>query len=51
MADSPRQQPTRGFFSGEDALRQMPCITADYDRSFEAKVSNLLELGRSYLGV
>ncbi|QZY00433.1 GAF domain-containing sensor histidine kinase [Halobaculum rubrum] len=33
------------------AIRRMYRITADYERSFETKVSDLLELGRAYLGV
>ncbi|QZP36898.1 GAF domain-containing sensor histidine kinase [Halobaculum magnesiiphilum] len=33
------------------AVRRMYRITADYERSFDTKVSDLLELGRAYLGV
>ncbi|MFB6281909.1 MAG: GAF domain-containing sensor histidine kinase [Haloferacaceae archaeon] len=37
--------------SGEAALRRMYRITADHDRPFEAKLDDLLDLGRAYLGV
>lgn len=37
--------------ANEDALRQMYRITSDYERSFEEKVQDLLELGCSYLDV
>jgi len=33
------------------AIRRMYRITADYERSFDTKVSDLLDLGRAYLGV
>lgn len=39
------------FSSGNEALRQMYRITADYDRPFDEKLSDLLRLGRAYLDV
>lgn len=37
--------------SNEDALRQMYRITSDYERSFEEKLQDLLELGCTHLDV
>lgn len=51
MSDSNNQQSVPNPISSKDALRQMYRITADYDKAFEQKVSDLLELGRSYLEI
>ncbi|MFB6196486.1 MAG: GAF domain-containing sensor histidine kinase [Haloplanus sp.] len=40
-----------GIGSSNDALRQMYRITSDHERSFEEKLGELLELGRSHLDV
>ncbi|MXR43340.1 GAF domain-containing protein [Halobaculum sp. WSA2] len=45
------ETPGREDISDLGAIRRMYRITADYERSFETKVSDLLELGRAYLGV
>lgn len=37
--------------SDDEALRRMYRVTSEYDKSFENKVQELLELGRQYLGV
>jgi len=44
LSDSPTM-------SGDEALRQMYRITANQERPYEEKLSDLLELGRSYLNV
>jgi len=49
MSDS--HTATDDLSSSNDALRRLYRITADYDRSFEEKLSDLLELGRTYLDV
>ncbi|SEH54695.1 GAF domain-containing protein, partial [Halopenitus malekzadehii] len=43
--------PAGSGVSDGEALQEMYRVTSDYDRPFEAKLRDLLDLGREYLGV
>jgi signal transduction histidine kinase len=45
------QRKSEETVSDDEALRRMYRITSEYNRSFENKIQELLELGQKYLGV